>query len=189
MAGEGIKEEAAKVKSYMTGVDRRIEQSSAFSKIKDLINKENAKKFSIPLVLIILIAAVLVYLLFFNYKICTDYTCFSETMSACRRAVYINEEPQASWQYTIQGMSDGSCNVDVKLLNAKKGELGLEKIVGYDMSCFYPTGTAAYPEKDLSLCHGRLKEEFQAITIERLHTLVIENLGKLGAGINAEGIA
>lgn len=181
-----IKEEA-KIRGYIDKAEGEIEKNRAISKIMNLLKKENAKKFSVLAVLAVLTAVVIIYLLFFNYKICTDYSCFSESMRACRRAVYINEEPQASWQYTVQGVSEGACNVDAKLLNAKKGELGLEKIVGYEMNCFYPIGTAAYPEKDLSLCHGRLKEEFQSITIERLHTLVIENLGKIGAGINASG--
>ena len=47
------------------------------------------------------------------------------------------------------------------------------------MNCYYPPGTAAYPERDLSMCHGRLKEELQGIIITKLHTYIIDNLGKL----------
>ena len=52
------------------------------------------------------------------------------------------------------------------------------------MSCFYDFGIAEYPEKDLSKCHGRLKEELQRIVIEKLHSHILENLGKIEAGLD-----
>ena len=67
---------------------------------------------------------------------------------------------------------------------AKEGELGIDRLEGYEMSCFYDRGQGVYPEDDLSKCHGRLKEELQGIIINKLHTYVIENLGKIEEGID-----
>jgi hypothetical protein len=51
------------------------------------------------------------------------------------------------------------------------------------MTCYYPLGTAAYAEKDLSKCHGLLKEELQTIIINKLHAYILENLGKVEEGL------
>ena len=49
----------------------------------------------------------------------------------------------------------------------------------------YPKGIPIYPEKDLSKCHGRLKEELQAIIINKLHTYIIENIGEFRGNLTS----
>ena len=53
----------------------------------------------------------------------------------------------------------------------------------YDMDCALIYGRFIYPEKDLNNCHGRLKEEMQAIIIKKLHNYIIDNLGTIGEGL------
>jgi len=129
-------------------------------------------------IIILFIALILVvgYMVFFYTKICVNFECFQESMEECSRADYINEEPEASWGYKIKGREGINCVVEVTLLNAKKGELGINEFVGHKMDCSYPAGISAYPEKDLDKCHGRLKEDLQEIIIEKLHLYVLENL-------------
>jgi len=116
---------------------------------------------------------------------CENFSCFKENMKRCSVAEYVNEDTDATWTYKILGSSGRDCIVSVKLSQAKKGDLGIAELEGLEMECAYTTGTADYPEKDLTKCHGRLKEELQEIIIEKLHTVIIENLGAIDTGLNS----
>lgn len=119
--------------------------------------------------------------MFFTFQIedCPNFECFQSHMAECSKATYINEEPEASWGYEIIGVSKDSCEIEVSLLNAKDGELGLREFEGNSMSCFYDLGIIAYPEKDLDSCTGELKEDLQEIIIEKLYKYVVLNLGEI----------
>lgn len=145
---------------------------------------------TIILIEIIIIAALAVsggvYLTFFYHPECNSYACWQKYMTSCtKKASFINEEPEASWGYTISGLADDRCAITVKLLQVKQGELGMDKIVGEEMSCSYLKGTSAYAEKDLSKCHGLLKEGLQQIIINKLHSYILENLGKFGESLKS----
>jgi hypothetical protein len=141
---------------------------------------EKNRRIAYIAIVVIVILAVLGagYLTFFYNPECKNFECWQKYMSRCSRATFINEEPEASWGYTIKGMSNKQCHITVKLLQAKQGELGISKIIGEEMDCYYPKGTATYVEKDLSKCHGLLKEELQQIIINKLHAYILENLGE-----------
>jgi hypothetical protein len=108
-------------------------------------------------------------------------------MARCSKGTFVNDEPQASWGYRILGTESKQCEIEVTLLQAKQGELGIDKFVGDEMTCYYPVGISAYAEKDLTKCHGLLKEELQQIIINKLHAYVIENLGKLDESLKLAG--
>jgi hypothetical protein len=93
--------------------------------------------------------------------------------------MYTHEDREASWHYRILGKSDGLCEIEVTLLQAKEGQLGIDRLNGYSMVCEYTTGITAYPERDLSRCHGLLKEELQTIIITKLHQYIITNVGNI----------
>ncbi len=122
---------------------------------------------------------------FFVKPRCESFECFQDKMRKCNEAVYTNDGVEATWKYNILGEDGNACVVEVTLLQVKEGELGLEKLSGYKMECGFPKGIAAYPEKDLDRCHGRLKEEFQAIVIEKLHNYILENLGEIESGLGS----
>ena len=136
---------------------------------------------TIIIVVAILVVAVGAYFFWTDYKVvtCTDYECFEKNAVECSRATFINDEQKASWRYTIEGIEDQDCEIEVELLIAKEGELGLNALEGETMSCFYPFGTAQYPGKDLSYCHGRLKEDLQEVIIRNLHQYIVSNLGEI----------
>jgi len=131
----------------------------------------------------VIVLCIAVYLSFIYVPKCEDIECFQSYMTKCSKATYIDEEPEASWGYEIIGAEGTDCAINVKMLLAKKGELGIEKLEGHDMKCYYPIGTFAYPERDLSKCHGLLKEEIQEIIINKLHTYLIENFGKFNESL------
>jgi hypothetical protein len=149
--------------------------------------KENRKKVYIALIVIVVLAlAGAVYLTFFYVPQCQNYECWQKYMSRCSKATFINDEAEASWKYEVEGSESNQCVISVELLMAKQGELGIEKLGGEEMSCSYPMGATAYAEKDLSKCHGLLKEELQTMMITKLHSYILENLGKIEEGL--EGI-
>lgn len=133
------------------------------------------------IVLVLLIVVSFSFALYFTWKpeTCESYSCFQDHMVECSRATYVNEEPEASWRYTVLRRTRESCVIDVILLQAKEGDLKLRESEGAHMECAYPSGVVAYPDKDLSVCHGILKENLQNIIIERLHSYLLENLGEI----------
>lgn len=146
--------------------------------------KENKRNLYIVIVLAftaVVLAAV--YFTFIHLPKCENFGCFQKNMVDCSKSTYINEEPEASWKYEIAGKSNGMCMIKVTMLNAKKGELGVNRLVGEQMDCLYPMGMFAYPEKDLTKCHGLLKEDLQTIVINKLHAYILENLGKFEEGL------
>lgn len=134
-------------------------------------------------ILAAIILAAAIYTTFVPMATCQSPECFQRKMVDCSQVVYVNEDAEASWQYTINGVNNDECVVNVRLLMAKKGEIGINELEGYDMDCSYPLGMAAYPEKDLTKCHGLLKEELQNIIINKLHAYVLENFGKFEEGL------
>jgi len=138
----------------------------------------------ILLVLLVLVLGAAVWFTFFGGKACGDFDCFQKKMQKCERADLINEQPEASWKYQIVGTRGGECAIDVTLLQAKEGELGIQELEGLEMRCLYPKGRATYPESDLNRCSGELKEEMQEIVIRRLHTYILENLGELSGELS-----
>lgn len=136
---------------------------------------------------IILVVAIIValYFTFFYASSCASFECFQEAMKKCSKVTYVNEEPEASWGYKITGKSGGQCFIKVTLLQAKQGELGIDKLNGYGMECAYPTGISTYPEKDLTRCSGKLREELQTIVINKLHSYLLSNLGQLNESIRS----
>src|SRR5204862_4458302 len=119
-----------------------------------------------------------VFAIYFTFQPtqCQQYECFQQHMSSCSPATFVNEEPEASWGYETLKRDKGNCDVKVSLLQAKEGDLKLRDYEGHAMTCIYPLGVVAYPDKDLSVCHGLLKEELQALVIEKLHSYIISNL-------------
>lgn len=137
----------------------------------------------IPLVLGTIFLASLALYNTVGYTQCSSLSCFQEKMSRCALASYVNEEPQASWEYQINGRTSEGCAIQVTLLQAKEGDLELRKYEGHKMICTYPKGTIAFPDKDMSRCHGQLKEDLQDIIIKKLHQYVLDNLGDIASGL------
>ena len=147
--------------------------------------KQYRKTVFISVIVIFVLAIVgAVYLSFFYLPKCQNYECFQGYMSRCSKATFVNDESEASWGYRIMGASNDNCAVQVTLLMAKKGELGIDQYVNDAMTCYYPMGIAAYPESDLGKCHGLLKEDLQGVIINKMHSYLLENLGSFDDSLN-----
>lgn len=129
-------------------------------------------------VIVVIVAGILIF--FFTYsKSCSDRSCFESAMARCSRAGFIDENPETVWQYSITGKSGGLCNINVQLLQIKKGTSDLEKLNGLDMDCSLPIGYVANPQDDLTKCHGILKESLQEMMINKMHVYILENIGRI----------
>lgn len=128
--------------------------------------------------LVLLLALGVAVALYYTFapEPCETYACFQDHMAVCSRATYVNEEPEASWRYTIVRRTSETCEIRVVLLQAKEGDLQLRGFESHTMICTYSRGVVAYPDKDMSLCHGLLKEDLQGIIIEKLHRYLVDNL-------------
>lgn len=110
---------------------------------------------------------------------CEDFSCFGERMEKCSPTTFVNEDSDASWKYTIKGLRRNECVIEVDLLNAKNGDLGLRNLEGSSMVCSSEKGLIGYPEKNMDNCHGELKEGLQKLVIDRLYDYVVSNLGDI----------
>jgi len=130
----------------------------------------------VALVLFLVMSSALALYFTFEPTSCETLECFQDHMVVCKPASFVNENREASWRYAIQRLTDKGCVIEVTLLQAKEGELHLRNFEGDSMLCTYPRGVIAYPDKDMSLCHGLLKEDLQGLIIEKLHGYIINNL-------------
>lgn len=139
-------------------------------------------KTKVGMALIVLVLALVVFslwFLFFYAKPCDSEECFVNAMVNCKRVSLVREDSQASWLYTIRGSEKDLCNVEVKLLKIKQGNMDSENLQGKKMSCLVQKASSQFPEKDISKCTGVLKEELQNIIIKRMHNYLLENVGEI----------
>ena len=131
----------------------------------------------IVLILIALLATG--YYIYFFSNECGDKACWENSMAKCARTFYTSESDNMLMSYSILGKSGESCKIKVKLLQVKSGAAELESLQGKDMICFTDLGVIIAPEQNLKMCNGLLKEGIQEIIIKRMHSQIVENLGKV----------
>ena len=141
---------------------------------KKVLKKRSASfnKRMVGIAFIILIVGLVIYTGFYLiYKPvgCSTKDCFSDAMNNCKRISWVREDAQATWVYQIKGNDKGdSCQVNVKLLKMKEGTIDSERLEGLEMNCVMPKTETQFPEKDISVCSGVLKEELQDLIIQRI---------------------
>lgn len=152
-----------------------------------LKSKEKKKKIItitiIIMVIIITITAIIleVLILFTDLEEnkCNSLECFKDALFTCKKISFIRIDNSYSWNYNILGYSDfKSCNIKVKLIKIKRGDLELEALQNKEMICKINRIEEIFPEKDLSKCKGALKEELQQILIDRMHEKLFKNISQ-----------
>jgi hypothetical protein len=135
-------------------------------------------KFMIVVVVFLIIIATVYYFFFYSEE-CISQECFLENLASCNKAKWINEAAEASWLYDIKGRSLEKCEINVKLLYIKEGEISVSELEGKSMSCSLPLGLITSPEQNLEDCSGELKEDLQDIIIKRMHSYILKNVGEV----------
>ena len=137
------------------------------------------KLLSILIILLVVLILISVYYFFLREEDCEDTDCFSDSLLNCKRARFIQNDITSQWEYRILGEKDKMCEINVKLLSIKKGNIDLSSAEGKDMLCLIQKNLVLRPEKQIENCHGILKEELQKIVINRMHAYIYENLGEI----------
>ncbi|MFH1522099.1 MAG: hypothetical protein ABIF18_04030 [archaeon] len=119
-----------------------------------------------------------VWVLFFSYADCEAWECFNDNLKNCDKTKFIGETDMI-FEYIIEGSSDGECEVVVQLLQGELNNKDSIKLEMQKMTCMLPGGIVMIPESDIGNCHGMLKEGLQDLVIKKLHTYLVQNLGKL----------
>ena len=150
--------------------------------INDVEEKGKLKK-SVIFMIILLVIIMLGFLYyFFDYfpRKCNDVDCYQNALVNCKKSFYIKEEENYVWRYDILNKNDkSSCNVKVRLLKVKKGDVEIDDFMDKEMICIVQKYEYTYPEKDMLRCTGNLKEKLQEIIINRLHNYILQNLEKI----------
>ena len=152
---------------------------SVFRKLK--MKKEAERELKIMLsISIVIFALLIIYLTAFYYPTCGTEKCFQEALKKCERGTYINSGDMI-FKYKIQTKQADKCVVDVTLLQGKLNNRDSLALENKQMICTIPRGTATLPETQTENCHGPLKEGLQNLIIQKLHSHIVQNLGKMSS--------
>ena len=144
------------------------------------------KSFSRGILIILIVLIILTWVtwkIFFSYASCDNWDCFNAHLEDCDQTKFIGESDDMVFEYIIQSDSNGKCNINVELLQGKLNNQDSIKLENQEMVCSLPKGIIMIPESDIGNCHGLLKESLQDLVIKKLHTYLVQNLGKLNLEI------
>lgn len=151
-----------------------------------IVKKEESwfsqRKFLISLLAIVL--TIIVGILFYSFFVkpihCADAECYKTALLTCNRALFTHDDSEAVWSYIIRKPVDSeACQVDTTLLYIKEGKTDLESLQGETMICTVLKSSVNFPEKDITRCTGKLKEDIQDVIIQRMHNYLLGNLGTI----------
>ena len=127
---------------------------------------------------VIVVIFLAMWFLFFYYDECESWSCFNEYLEGCDRVKFIGGVDMI-YEYTVEGRAGSACEVGVQLLQGRLNNQDSIKLEGHEMTCMLPRGVVMIPESDIGRCHGLLKEGLQDLVIKKLHTYLVQNLGRI----------
>ncbi|MBU2576423.1 MAG: hypothetical protein KKF50_01755 [Nanoarchaeota archaeon] len=143
---------------------------------------EQRRFFNWKWLLALVILAVIIYVIwffFFSYASCDNWDCFNARLERCDRVKFIGENEKMIFEYSVRGKSGDNCKVGVELLQGELNNQDSIALEGKAMLCNLPRGVVMIPESNIGYCHGLLKEGLQDLIIKELHTILVQNLGRL----------
>jgi len=144
-----------------------------------------SKRTLLTIIFFVLLIMIIVYFLFFQVKTCKESQCFVNAMANCDRVLFVKQDTNADWVYNILGTGQkDSCLIKIQLLRLKQGSVESENLEGEEMICDLKKGNNEYPEKDLTKCTGKLKEDIQELIIQRMHSYIIQSIGEIKQGFS-----
>jgi hypothetical protein len=145
---------------------------------------KNGAKVILGLIVLIVVFAAVYFTWYFEYD-CEDIVCFQKHQAKCSRANYVFESDNTVLAYNTKYKDSGQCVTGVKMVAVKEGTADKRRLEGLSMDCWVQMGERiTAPEKDLSECHGLLKEEIQEIMIQNAHSQIIANIGEISEELN-----
>ena len=119
-----------------------------------------------------------IWSVFFSYTKCETWECFNTHLEKCERAEFIGGTTMI-FKYTIRGLSEKKCEVEVQLLRGELDNQESMKLNGQKMTCMLPKNIVMTPESDIGNCHGILKEKLQDLIIEKTQNYLVRNLKQI----------
>ena len=151
------------------------------------MDKRGRKGVFLIVLSILVILCIAVYFTFFFKYNCedNDIECFRSHQTECLKTEYISDDVDVTWGYDIKGREGNVCEIDVKIIKVKGGMIENKRLEGKEMTCSIVYGSSESPESDTSRCKGELKEEMQALIIQKLHAYIVSNLGQIDSNLNS----
>jgi len=145
------------------------------------------KKMMIKLVtLIVLILILFGFWLFNRPKNCSsDETCFNSNFIKCNKAyVVLSDKENNKFNFEIKGHTGNNCIVEAELVSmAESKPLDIRNsLEGKSMTCSIPKDNPSSINNIENLndyCTGQLKEASLQITIEKMYSIIVQNIGPL----------
>jgi len=119
-----------------------------------------------------------IWFVFFSYAECENWDCFNNYLESCDKVKFIGGTDMI-FEYVIEGVSDGNCEINVQLLQGELDNEESKKLEMQKMNCMLPKGIIMIPESDIGNCHGMLKEGLQDLVIKKLYSYLVQNLGRI----------
>jgi hypothetical protein len=135
-------------------------------------------RFIVGVILLLVVLLVVLWFVFFSYGECGTWECFNENLRKCNRVRFVGGTDMI-FEYTVRGSSGGECEVGVELLMGELNNQDSIKLERQKMTCMLPEKVVMIPESNIGRCHGLLKEGLQDLVIKKLHTYLVQNLGKI----------
>ena len=148
--------------------------------ISEKIKKTRKIIMAFFIILIGLLVILWVWASFFYYVSCADDACFNDNLNTCHNAKYIKYS-NMTFYYEIQGRQKSNCIVSVRLIEGDLNNQDSLELENKEMLCEIPYGMVIAPEANIDNCHGLLKEGLQDLILSRLHSYIVQNLGKINA--------
>ena len=140
----------------------------------------------IKILLLVIVLALAGFFIYFNfyYKTCVNEECFYSSLEKCKRASFLSVGDM-TFKYTIEGKSQGFCEVNVKLIRGDLSNQDSLKLQGKEMKCDLQLGDVSSPEDNIENCHGLLKEGLQDLIINKLYTYIAQNLNQINSSLRS----
>jgi len=109
-----------------------------------------------------------------------DSVCFQESFKLCDKSSYKLNEQGVLFEYRILGRSQDSCKVEVSVIDIidSADPESDELFIGKEMICNIPENQI-FTIDTLSLCTGPLKEAMYELIIQKVYSILAQNLGEL----------
>lgn len=150
-------------------------------------------------ILIIVILLSLLYLIFLSgliKKNCDDdINCFNSKAYSCKAAAVKTAINNNLYKFVIYGPSSDRCVIRSTMLSVASGisQEIVEKLEGKSMICNIPKNLLKKEsiieiQNLISYCSGELKEGLYEVLLDKMYTLIVQNLGAIIENINTEAL-
>ncbi len=151
---------------------------------------------------ILLVAVIVFFVIFIVYfsglirKDCkTDLNCFNTKAYECKSAKVQTLVNDNTYEFVIFGPSGDTCVVKTTLVTMASGvPLDIkEKLEGKSMTCYIPRDmlkeqSVIEVKNVIDYCTGPLKESLYEVLLQKMYTLIVQNLGQIVADVKSQVI-